>query len=242
MWHGVEVFCGPRGLKETRPVYYHNRGDGSFEDATAAAGFLASKPSYGLGVTVFDLDRDGLPDIYVANDARANFVWHNLGNDRFEETALARGAGLSDNGKEQAGMGVDAGDYDNDGWPDLFVTNFSEDSYALYHNEHGLFSDASQFVGITEATFTPLGWGTKFLDFDNDGDLDIVAVNGHVYPQVDSVICRHPSPGASARTCWRTALRASSTSRPRPGRASSAPIRLAPRRSPTTTTMAGWTC
>ena len=192
LWHGIPVFCGPRGLKLSYPVYYRNQGDGRFADATDAAGFRAAGPTYGLGVALLDYDRDGDLDIYTANDARPNHLWSNRGDGTFEEVGFQTSAGLSDRGKEQAGMGVDAGDYDDDGWMDIFVTNFSEDTYSLYHNDEGMFSDVSFATGVTMATFVPLGWGARFFDYDADGDLDLLAVNGHVYPQVAQVDTRPP--------------------------------------------------
>ena len=191
-WHGIEVFCGPRGMILTPPVYYANQGDGTFVDQTSRAGFTTAEATYGLGVVTLDYNRDGWTDLYMANDARSNHLWQNLGDGTFKEVSFSLGAGLSDRGKEQAGMGVDAGDYDNDGWPDIFVTNFSEDTYSLYHNQRSFFDDASFDAGITRPTYAMLGWAAKFFDYDNDADLDLLAVNGHVFPQVSEYTSRPP--------------------------------------------------
>jgi len=186
-WHGVEVFCGPRGLRFSSPSYYVNRGDGTFEEQTDASGLLGAEKVFGLGVVTLDYDRDGWLDIYSANDGRRNHLWHNRGDGTFEEAGLGAGVGLSDRGKEQAGMGVDAGDFDNDGYPDLFVTNFSQDTYALYHNQGGLFNDVSFDMGITEATkvdgikmLPPITWRQRPNLLENRGHrfVDVAAASG----------------------------------------------------------------
>lgn len=193
-WHGISVFCGPRGLPPAHPTYYQNNGDGTFTDSTQRAGFLAVAPAYGLGVVVTDYDSDGWPDLYIANDATPNHLWRNRGDGTFEDVAFRLGVSYNDRGKETASMGVDAADYDNDGRPDLFVTTFSEDSYTLYHADGDLYTDVSFQAGITLATYYPLGWGARFFDFDNDGDLDLLAVNGHIYPQADQWDSQPPIP------------------------------------------------
>ncbi len=188
---GVEVFCGPRRFAPESDVFYHNNGDGTFDDFTAAAG-LAAPSYYGLGVVSGDLDNDGWLDIYVANDSRPNFFFHNQGDGTFAEVALMSGVALSQEGRQQAGMGVDLGDYDNDGWLDIFVTNFSHEANALYQGGPELvFTDVSFGVGLGGASLSYLGWGTGLVDLDNDGWLDIFVANGHIYKEVD----RHPQFG-----------------------------------------------
>ncbi len=185
-YRGIRVQCGPRGLPATADRFYENLGDGRFRDQTVDSGIGEAPPSYGLGVIWTDYDNDGDSDIYVANDSLPNFLFQNNGDKKFTEAALFNGTALSDDGKEQAGMGVDFGDYDNDGDFDLIVTNFSDDYHALYRNEGGgQYRDVSYASGLGEATWTALGWGVAFADFDNDGDLDIAIANGHVYPEVD---------------------------------------------------------
>ena len=185
-YRGIRVQCGPRGMIPTADRFYENRGDGRFRDATANSGIADAPDSYGLGVIWADYDNDGDQDIYVANDSTPNFLFENNGDSTFAEMALLAGVALSDDGKEQAGMGVDFGDYDNDGDLDLVVTNFSDDYTTLYRNEgDGRFQDVSYRAGLAEATWQDLSWGVRFADVDLDGALDIVIANGHVYPEVD---------------------------------------------------------
>ena len=185
-YRGIRVQCGPRGMIPTPDRLFENLGDGRFKDVTEASGIGSAPESYGLGVTWADFDGDGDPDAYVANDSTANFLFENNGDGTFWETALLAGVALSADGKEQAGMGVDFGDYDNDGRPDLAVTNFSEDYNALYRNQGGgLFRDVSHSSGLAEPTWLKLSWGLRFADFDRDGYLDLLIADGHVYPEVD---------------------------------------------------------
>jgi hypothetical protein len=184
-WRGLDVYCGPRGLRAAADVLYRNNGDGTFSDASARAGVSLREPLYGLGVSWADYDNDGDADLYVANDSTPNLLFRNNGDGTFAEMGTPLGCAYSGDGREQAGMGVDWGDYDGDGWLDLFVSNFSHDYYTLYHNEGGRrFSDASFRSGVAEPTLKSLGWSTRFADFDNDGWLDLFVANGHVYPQV----------------------------------------------------------
>ena len=185
-YRGIRVQCGPRGMVATGDRFFENLGNGRFADASAASGIGAVADAYGLGVIWADYDNDGDQDIYVANDSTANFLFQNNGDETFSEVALLAGVALSANGSEQAGMGVDFGDYDNDGLLDLAVTNFSDDYNALYRNEGaGLFLDVSYKAGLAEPTWAKLSWGIQFADLDLDGDLDIVIADGHVYPEVD---------------------------------------------------------
>ncbi len=185
-WRGLEVFCGPVGLPGEADTLYLNRGDGSFDPVTRQAG-VYNPEGKGLGVTFFDFDSDGDQDIFVANDSTADFLYQNDGNGRFHDVALEVGVALSMDGRPQAGMGVDAGDFDEDALPDLVVTNFQRDYNALRRNRGGgLFVDVSDTSGMTSVSFARLGWGVRFLDANLDGFLDVFVVNGHVYPQVDA--------------------------------------------------------
>lgn len=186
VWRGTAlVMKGPVGLKGAADVFYQNEGDGTFVEVTDKAGIGDRELFYGFGVCATDYDNDGDTDLYVANDSNQNFLYRNDGNRRFEDISLWSGAGFSEAGRAQAGMGVDSGDYDNDGDFDILVTNFALDYCTLYRNSEGLFEDVSQVAGISDPSYNPLSWGTSFFDYDNDGDLDIFIANGHVYPQVD---------------------------------------------------------
>ena len=180
---GYRMYCHPTMFDGMADRLFRNNGNGTFTDVSRAAG-IANPAGKGLGVTVCDFDRDGDPDIYVANDMVRNFLYKNNGNGTFTDVAYAAGVGFDGNGKPQAGMGVDCGDVDANGLPDLFVTNFSEELNTLYSNlGEGLFEDATQKAGLG-AGFIPLGFGTKMFDVDNDGDLDIHVTNGHVIDNV----------------------------------------------------------
>jgi enediyne biosynthesis protein E4 len=180
---GYRMYCHPTQFDGMADRLYHNNGDGTFTDVSKKAG-VANPAGKGLGVTFCDYDRDGDTDIYVANDTVRNFLYRNNGDGTFTDVAYAAGVGFDPNGKPQAGMGVDCADYDGNGYPDIFVTNFSEELNALYKNlGDGTFEDVSSRVGMDSA-FLPLGFGTKMFDFDNDGDLDIHITNGHVIDNV----------------------------------------------------------
>ena len=182
---GIEVACGQVGLPGEPDTLYRNNGDGTFTDVTEAAG-VHGPEYYGFGVVFADLNDDGWPDIYVANDSEPNLLFYNNGDGTFSEDGLVAGAALSATGREQAGMGVDAGDYDGNGHLDLVVTHFSEDYSTLYESsDAGFFSDVSSAAGIMGPTLPHLGWGVGFIDIDNDGLLDIFIANGHVVPEVD---------------------------------------------------------
>ena len=187
LWRGkVEVLDGPKGLPGSSDTFYVNNGDGTFTEATAKAGLSAGSDFYGMGVVSFDYDNDGDMDLYVANDSTPNCLYRNRGNGTFEEVGTVAGAGYNADGQEQGSMGVDFGDYNNDGWFDLAVTNFAHDYYTLYRSLSGkFFQDDSYAAGIAVPTFVPLGWGTLFFDADHDADLDLFFANGHIYPQVE---------------------------------------------------------
>ena len=186
VYRGFPVMCGPRGLKGARDVLYHNNGDGTFTDVTERAGI--DKDAYrGLGVVWADYDRDGRPDVLVANDTQPNLLYHNRGNGTFDEVALTAGVAVDEDGRERAGMGVDFADYDNDGWPDIAIGNFFGEPCSLYRNRHdGTFAETTWSSRIGPPTVPLLTWGTRFFDYDNDGWKDLLFVNGHVYPEVDT--------------------------------------------------------
>src|SRR6185295_12028306 len=149
-----------------------NRGDGTFVEATDTHGLTDAARAYGFGVVATDYDGDGWIDLYVANDTNPNFLYHNRGDGRFESVGLLAGVALNAEGRAQAGMGVDAGDYDGDGWLDFVLTAFAHDNNTLYRNHDGTqFEDVSQATGLAAASFAPMGWGTAFLDADLDGKL-----------------------------------------------------------------------
>jgi hypothetical protein len=184
-YRGIAVSCGPRGLAGSRDRLYHNNGDGTFTDVTEKMNIDAGS-YYGLGVVWADYDGDGWPDIYVANDSSPGLLYHNNEGKSFTEVAVTAGVAYSDDGREQAGMGVDFGDYDNDGFPDLVKTNFSDDANNLYHNNgDGTLDDRAGAAGFGAVSVPFLGFGVRFLDYDNDGWKDILIANGHVNPQVD---------------------------------------------------------
>jgi len=185
-YRGIAVHCGPKGMTASPDRLYRNRGDGTFEDASVASGIAAVAPAYGLGVVAGDTDNDGDADLYVANDSMGNFLFENQGNGRFSETGALAGVAYDEDGRAQAGMGVDLGDYDRDGWLDIFVTNFSDDHNTLYRNlGNRTFRDVSYPSGVGAPSWQFLAWGTEFFDFDHDGWEDLFVANGHIYPQVD---------------------------------------------------------
>ena len=185
-FHGIPVQCGPRGLQGSGDSLYHNRGDGTFEDVSVKSGVADPDGRFGMGAVWSDFNGDGRPDLYVANDAGPNYLYMNNGNGTFTDVALQAGTALSEDGKEQGSMGVAIGDYNHSGSWSIFVTNFSDEYNALYRHDKALqFTDVS-FASQTAKPSIPLvGWGTHFLDYDNDGWLDLLVVNGHVYPQVE---------------------------------------------------------
>jgi hypothetical protein len=191
LYKGVMVACGPPGLEGGKNILYRNDGNGTFTDISDKAGILKTYGTYGLGVVAADFDNDSWPDIYVANDSAPAALYHNNKDGTFTDIGVEAGAAYSSDGKPQAGMGVSVGDYDGDGLLDIFKTNFSGDTSTLYRNlgvKSGLlsFDDVTFTAGIGVNT-RYLGWGCGFVDFDNDGWLDIFLVNGHVYPEVEKL-------------------------------------------------------
>src|SRR5581483_9772353 len=186
IWKGVPVMCGPRGLPWSKNILYRNRGDGTFEDVTAKAGIDHTNGHYGLSVSTLDFDDDGWPDIYVACDSTASILYRNNHDGTFTDVAVTAGAAFNDDGREQAGMGSTVADYDGDGRLDIFKTNFSDDTSTLYRNVDGKSFDDMTFPAGLGLHTQYLGWGTMFIDVDNDGWPDLLLVNGHVYPEVDS--------------------------------------------------------
>ena len=193
---GRVSYCHPDAYPMAPDVFYRNRGDGTFEDATTTAGFIDTVGK-GLGVVAFDFDDDGDTDIYVANDATPNFLFENLGDGTFDEIGLFVGVGYNEEGLTEAGMGTDAGDVDGDGRFDIFVTNLSRETNALYLREADSFSYATRHSGLHKPSYPENGFGTDLLDLDNDGDLDIFVANGHVTDNIelvdDSLSWKQPS-------------------------------------------------
>jgi len=185
-FRGVPVMCGPRGLPGEADTLYHQKPDGTFEDVSAKSGVNDPQKYYGFSSAWVHADDDNLLDLIVVNDSTPKQLYINKGNGTFEETGYPSGVALNENGREQAGMGLAVGDYDNDGRVDFHITNFSDDSNVLYHNDgDGNFTDLTFQAGLGEVTIPFLGWGTDFLDYDNDGWKDLFVANGHVYPTVD---------------------------------------------------------
>ncbi|MDE3261745.1 MAG: CRTAC1 family protein [Acidobacteriota bacterium] len=185
-WRGrVPVLDGPRGLVPQANRFFRGRGNGAFEDATDSAGIGDVPARYSMGAVALDFDDDGDQDIFVANDSGPNDMLENRGG-LFRDAGLFTGVALSADGATQGSMGVAAADADEDGWPDLVVTNFAHDHYAFYQGVGpSLFFEDAVGAGMATATFRPLGWGALFFDADNDGDLDVAFANGHLYPQVE---------------------------------------------------------
>ena len=186
-WKGLAVMCGPRGLPLAHNALFHNNGDGTFTDVSERAGILKPGGRYSLGSVTADFDNDGWPDIYVACDMTPSLLFRNKHDGTFEERGVEAGVAYNFDGRLQAGMGVAVADYDRNGFLDIAKTNFSGDLISLYKNEDGrFFTDAAQQAGLNSRQL--LGWGTAFLDVDEDGWPDLITANGHVYPEVD-----HPS-------------------------------------------------
>jgi enediyne biosynthesis protein E4 len=184
-WKGVPVECGPRGLPTGRHSLYRNNGDGTFTDVSQEAGIASATGCYGMTVVAADLDEDGWPDIFVACDSTPSLLFMNNHNGTFREEGVLRGVALSDDGLEQAGMGVGVGDYDLDGHLDLFKTHFAEDANGLYHNDgKGNFDDLTRSSRVAVDT-RYICWGAGMVDLDNDGYPDLFVSTGNVYPEVE---------------------------------------------------------
>ena len=185
-FRSVEVMCGPRGLPGESDHLFHNNGNGTFTDVSVKAGVSDPRRLYGFASVFVDVDDDGWLDLVVANDSVPKYLYRNKHDGTFEDISYLSGFALNNDGREQAAMGIAVGDYNRDGKVDFYVTNFSDDYNTLYRNDgEASFSDVSFRAGIATLTFPFLGWGTGFLDYDNDGWLDIFVANGHVYPGVD---------------------------------------------------------
>jgi hypothetical protein len=184
-WKGIPVECGPRGLPTGRHSLYRNNGDGTFTDVSRQSGVAAATDSYGMTVVAADFDEDGWPDIYVACDSTPSLLFMNNHDGTFREEGVMRGVALSDDGAEQAGMGLGVGDYDLDGHLDLFKTHFADDANGLYHNDgKANFDDVTRLSGIGVET-RYICWGAGIVDLDNDGYPDLFMVSGSVYPEVE---------------------------------------------------------
>ena len=187
-YRGIDVQCGPRGLRGAGDSLFHNNGDGTFTDVSKTAGVNDATGYYGLGVVWADFNNTGKPDIYIANDSTPKYLYKNLGNGKFQDVGLESGTAVSDDGSEQASMGIALGDYNHTGRPSISVTNFSDENDLLYRNEGDWnFKEVSYASGVALPSLPWVKWGTAFVDVDNDGWVDLIAVSGHVYPQVDSL-------------------------------------------------------
>ncbi len=183
---GRRYYCIPRVFKPTASLLFHNNGDGTFTEVSKGTAIGAAMGK-GLGVVATDINNDGLMDLFVANDTVQNFLFMNRGRGRWEEIGFPSEVGFSANGQARSGMGVDSADFDHDGWPDLFVANVDNEMFSLYRNNRDeSFTDVANLNGIGQATRTLSGWGLKFFDFDNDGNVDLFLANGHPDDMVDT--------------------------------------------------------
>jgi enediyne biosynthesis protein E4 len=181
---GYRAYCSPDQFKPISHLVYHNNADGTFTDVSKQCG-IASTPGKGLGIAVNDFDRDGWPDIFIANDSSPQQLFRNNRDGTFTEVALAQGLAFDEDGKVFAGMGADFTDYDNDGWPDVFVNALGNQKYALFRNDKGTFEYVSDSTGIGGMTVLHSGWGAKFFDYDNDGWRDLFVAQGHVMDNIE---------------------------------------------------------
>jgi hypothetical protein len=181
---GYRSFCHPNDFKPAAALVYHNNGNGTFTDVTEKSGFGAS-PGKGLGCAFNDLDRDRWPDIVIANDAAPQQIFHNNRNGTFTEMGVTKGLAYDDDGHAFSGMGVDFEDYDNDGWPDVFIDALANERYGLFRNVKGDFQHVSRPSNVAAITRLHSGWGTKFLDYDNDGWKDLFVAQSHVMDNID---------------------------------------------------------
>jgi hypothetical protein len=187
-FRGIPIQCGPRGMKGLGDSLYHNNGDGTFTDVSKTAGVDDSHEYYGLGVIWSDFDNDGRLDLFVADDSTPNYLYRNEGNGHFNDISYISGTAVSKDGGEMAGMGVAVCDFNHSGRFSIYVTNFEDETNSFYRNDGEMsFTDASDAVGIGRVTVPYMGWGTGCVDLNNDGWPDLFVVNGHVYPQVDSL-------------------------------------------------------
>jgi len=180
---GPRAYCAPGLFKPVMPLVYHNEGNGKFKEGAAQVGMIAGK---GLGVAIADYDRDGWTDIVIANDSMPEYLYHNKGDGTFEEVGMATAVALSDSGTPLSGMGVDFEDYNNDGWPDIIITDLAGQRYGLYTNSrNGTFEDSVAATGIGPMTAFHSGWGVRFLDYDNDGWKDLFIAQAHVMDTIE---------------------------------------------------------
>lgn len=187
-FRGIDVQCGPRGLKGAGDSLFRNNGDGTFTDVSKQSGTNDASGYYGLGVVWSDFNNRGRLDAFVANDSTPNFFYRNEGQNRFAEIGLESGTAVSGDGSEQGCMGIAVGDYLHTGRFSVFVTNFADEYNTLYRNDGNFdFADVSASAGVAQASRPYVGWGTGFFDLDNDTWLDLLVVNGHVYPQIDTL-------------------------------------------------------
>jgi hypothetical protein len=185
-FRGVDTMCGPRGLQGEHDHLFHNNGDGTFTDVSEKAGVSDPNAYYGFSSIFVDLNNDGKVDLIVADDSTPNYLYINKGDGTFEDASYASGFALNNDGREIASMGIDVGDYQNNGLLNIITTDFSDDYKVLFHNDgNASFTDISYHAGIAQESIPFLGWGVGFIDYDNDGWKDIMMINGHVYPQVD---------------------------------------------------------
>ena len=186
LFRGAQVMCGPRGLKGEPDHLFHNNGDGTFTDVSAKAGVDDKSRYYGFTSIFVDINGDGKLDLVVANDSGPNYLYINKGDGTFDDQSYLSGFALNKDGREMASMGIAVGDYENNGLIDFFITDFSDDYKVLFHNDgDASFTDVSYKAGVAQTTIPFVGWGDGFLDYDNDGWLDLFMVSGHVYPEVD---------------------------------------------------------